>query len=208
MKESLLNKLEKIAERQQEIHALLAEPSIINDNKRFRELSKEAAGTAPVVECFNDYRKNLKQIDAAREMLKDDDREIRRMADEELEQAELENDRLESELQKLLLPKDPADKNNIFLEIRAGTGGEEAALFAGDLMRMYSRYAEERGWKIETLRKNYSDLNGYKEIIMKIIGEIRVRCSPRTTCAGHGIPGQNPHIRMHRRGTAGAGRSQ
>jgi len=171
MKESLLNKLEKIAERQQEIHALLSEPGIISDNKRFRELSKEAAGTAPVVDCFNDYRRNLKLIDSAREMLKDDDRDIRRMADEELELAELESDRLEMQLKKLLLPKDPADKNNIFLEIRAGTGGEEAALFAGDLMRMYSRYAEERGWKIETLRKNYSDLNGYKEIILKIIGE-------------------------------------
>ena len=171
MKESLLTKLEKLAERQQELHALLAEPNIINDNKRFRELSKEAAGVAPVVECFNDYRKNLTLIDSAREMLKDDDREIRKLADEELEQAEQENDRLETELKKLLLPKDPADKNNIFLEIRAGTGGEEAALFAGDLMRMYTRYAESRGWKIETLSKNYSDLNGFKEIILKIIGE-------------------------------------
>ena len=171
MKESLLTKLEKLAERQQELHALLAEPDVIKDNKRFRELSKEAAGVAPVVECFNDFRKNLNLIDSAREMQKDDDKEIRKLADDELEQAELENDRLETELKKLLLPTDPADRNNIFLEIRAGTGGEEAALFAGDLMRMYTRYAESRGWKIEILRKNYSDLNGYKEIIMKIIGE-------------------------------------
>ena len=171
MKASLLNKLEKLAERQQELHALLAEPDIINNNKRFRELSKEAAGTAPVVECFNEYRKNLLLIDSAREMLKDNDQEIRKLADEELEQAQQDNEQLEMELKKLLLPKDPADKNNIFLEIRAGTGGEEAALFAGDLMRMYTRYAEDRGWKIETLRKNYSDLNGFKEIIMKVIGE-------------------------------------
>ena len=171
MKESLLSKLEKLAERQQELYALLAEPDIINDNNRFRELSKEAAGLAPVVKCFNDYRKNLKLMESSREMLKDDDQEIRKLADEELEQAEQENERLEMELKKQLLPKDPADKNNIYLEIRAGTGGEEAALFAGDLMRMYTRYAEARGWKIEILSRNYSDLNGYKEIIMKVIGE-------------------------------------
>ncbi|MBF8269262.1 MAG: peptide chain release factor 1 [Gammaproteobacteria bacterium] len=171
MKESLINKLEKLAERLQELYALLADPDVIKDNKRFRELSKEAAGTAPIVECFNDYRKNSEHIISARVMLQDADKEIRGLAGEELQQAELEHERLEQELKRLLLPSDPADKNNIFLEIRAGAGGEEAALFAGDLMRMYIRYAEDRGWKIEILRKNASDLKGYKEIIMRVIGE-------------------------------------
>lgn len=171
MKESLLNKLEKLAERQQEIYALIAEAEVISDNKRFRELSKEAAMVAPIVECYQDYRKNAGKIDSARAMLQDVDRGIRDLASEELQQAEQEQERLEVELKKLLLPKDPADKNNIFLEIRAGAGGEEAALFAGDLMRMYSRYAEARSWKIEILRKNESDLRGYKEVIMRVIGE-------------------------------------
>lgn len=171
MKDRLLLKLEKLSERQQEIHALLAEPDVINDNNRFRELSKEAAEVAPIVACFNDFQKNSRLINSAKDMLKDDDQDIRELAGEELQQAEKENDRLEMELKKLLLPKDPADKNNIFLEIRAGTGGEEAALFAGDLMRMYSRYSESRGWKIEVMRENPSDLDGYKEIIMKVIGE-------------------------------------
>ena len=171
MQASLINKLEKLAERQQELYALLAEPGVINDNKRFRELSKEAAGTAPIVQCFKDYRKNSELIENARAMLQDTDKQIRELAGEELQQAEQEQERLVLELQKLLLPKDPADKNNIFLEIRAGTGGEEAALFAGNLMRMYMRYAEAHGWEIEILRRNASDLKGYKEIIMRIIGE-------------------------------------
>jgi peptide chain release factor 1 len=171
MKASLVNKLEKLAERQQELYALLADPGVINDNKRFRELSREAAGAAPIVECFRDYRKIEEQIDGARAMQQDEDRAIRRLADEELQQAEQQRARLEQELKKLLLPRDPADKNNIFLEIRAGAGGEEAALFAGDLMRMYMRYAEGRGWKIEIMRKSESDLRGYREIIMRIIGD-------------------------------------
>jgi len=171
MKESLLNKLEKLAERQQEIYALIAEADVISDNKRFRELRQEAAMVAPIVECYRDYRKNAGKIDSARAMLQDDDRDIRGLASEELQQAEQERERLEVELKKLLLPKDPADKNNIFLEIRAGAGGEEAALFASVLMRMYSRYAEARGWKIEILRKNESDLRGYREVIMRVIGD-------------------------------------
>ena len=171
MKESLLIKLEKLADRQQEIHALLSDPDVIHDNNRFRDLSREAAEVSPVVKCFSVYRKNLEQLNSAREMLKDNDHGIRELATEEMYRAEQENERLELELQKLLLPKDPADEKNIFLEIRAGTGGEEAALFAGDLMRMYSRYAESRGWRIEIMRANPSDLDGYKEIIMKINGD-------------------------------------
>ncbi|MFQ5659224.1 MAG: peptide chain release factor 1 [Gammaproteobacteria bacterium] len=170
MTESLKLKLEKLKERQQELHALLSDPEVINDQNRFRELSRETAEVTPVVDCFDDYRRNLAIMENTRAMLKDSDREIRELASEELQQSTMENERLETALRKLLLPKDPADHSNIFLEIRAGTGGQEAALFAGDLMRMYSRYAEIRGWKIEILSSTASELDGYKEVIMKLIG--------------------------------------
>ena len=171
MKDSLLTKLENLSDRLQEIEALLADPEVINDQNRFRDLSKEHAEVRPVVVCFNDYQKNIENINSAKQMLKDSDREIREMAADELKQAELENEKYETELQRLLLPKDPNDSSNIFLEIRAGTGGEEAALFAGDLMRMYTKYAESRGWKIEMMSATPSDLDGYREIIMRIEGE-------------------------------------
>lgn len=170
MKESLLNKLETLSERQQELHALLSDPDIISNQSRFREYSKEASDITPVVDCFNRYRKNLKIMESAQEMLQDSDRELRDLANDEIRLAERENERLELELKVLLLPRDPNDDNNVFLEIRAGTGGEEAALFAGDLMRMYTRYAELHGWKIEILSSTPSDLDGYKEIIMRVIG--------------------------------------
>jgi peptide chain release factor 1 len=170
MKESLLTKLEYLSDRLQEIEALLADPSVINDQNRFRDLSKEHAEVRPVVDCFKNYRNNLENIDSAKEILKDTDKEIRELAADELKQAEDNSEKYELELQRLLLPTDPNDSNNIFLEIRAGTGGEEAALFAGDLMRMYTKYAELLGWKIEVLSSTPSDLDGYKEIIMRIEG--------------------------------------
>lgn len=170
MKDSLIHKLESLSERQQELHALLSDPGVIGNQSRFREYSKEASDITPVVNCFNQYRKNLQIMKSAKEMLHDSDRDMRDLATEEMHQAERENERLVRELKVLLLPRDPNDNNNIFLEIRAGTGGEEAALFAGDLMRMYSRYAETQGWKIEVLSSTPSDLDGFKEIIMRIIG--------------------------------------
>src|SRR3989304_1584361 len=154
MKESLQRKLENLVDRQQELYALLSDPSIIGDQNKFRDLSREAADIGPVVDTFNEYRKALAQQDSTREMLRDSDSGIRAMAAEELAQSEIETSRLELDINKLLLPRDPADERNIFLEIRAGTGGEEAALFAADLMRMYSRYAEQRGWKIEMISAN------------------------------------------------------
>ena len=171
MKDSLLTKLENLSDRLQEIEALLADPGVINDQNRFRDLSKEHAEVRPVVLCFNDYQKNLENINSAKQMLKDSDNEIRELAAEELKQAENDNEKYETELQRLLLPKDPNDSSNIFLEIRAGTGGEEAALFAGDLMRMYTKYAESQGWKIEIMSASPSERDGYKEIIMRIEGE-------------------------------------
>ena len=171
MKQSLLDKLEKLARRQEEIHALLARAEIIRDQNRFRDLGKEAAGIGPVVDCFHAYRANLEAMENAREMLRDDDEQIRSLAQDELAAAERASENLQTELRRLLLPKDPADDNNIFLEIRAGAGGEEAALFAADLMRMYSRYAESRQWRVEVIGSAESDLDGYKEIILRIVGE-------------------------------------
>jgi len=171
MKESLHLKLEKLFERQQELDGLLSDPEIINNQNKFRELSQEYAEVRPIVSCFNEYRKTSEDIESAREMLKDDDKEMQELAVEELKQAEAGHERLDNKLQVLLLPGDPADNSNLFLEIRAGTGGEEAALFAGDLMRMYLRYADTRGWKIEHISAAESDLEGYKEVILRVIGD-------------------------------------
>jgi peptide chain release factor 1 len=171
MKESLKSKLESLADRQEELHALLSVPDVINNQNQFREFNKELSDINPVVNCFIDYQKNLDKINSTNGMLDDSDKEIREMAYDEIKEAESDNERLETELQKLLLPKDPNDSSNIFLEIRAGTGGEEAALFAGDLFRMYSKYAEQRGWKIEVLSVAESDLDGYREVIARVIGE-------------------------------------
>ena len=171
MKDSLLKKLEKLKERQEELNALLADPGVISKQENFRELSREYAEVRPVVSCFNRYLENNRAIDNAKEMLRDSDREMRELAGEELKQTEKTGAQLEEELQRLLLPTDPADQRNIFLEIRAGTGGEEAALFASDLSRMYIRYAEIRGWKIEYISATESERAGYKEIIMRVIGE-------------------------------------
>jgi peptide chain release factor 1 len=170
MKESLHLKLEKLLERQEELEGLLSDPEIISNQNKFRVLSQEYAEIRPIMICFNQYLKITKNIENSHDMLKENDKEIRELAEDELKRAEDESRKLENELQVLLLPKDPSDNNNIFLEIRAGTGGEEAALFSGDLMRMYSRYAETRNWEVEYISVSESDLEGYKEVIMRIIG--------------------------------------
>ena len=170
MKESLHLKLEKLLERQEELEGLLSDPEIISNQNKFRVLSQEYAEIRPIMICFNQYLKITKSIENSHDMLKENDNEIRELAEEELKKVEGESRKLENELQVLLLPKDPSDNNNIFLEIRAGTGGEEAALFSGDLMRMYSRYAETRNWEVEYISVSESDLEGYKEVIMRVIG--------------------------------------
>ena len=171
MKDSLLHKLDNLSERMQELEALLSDPDVINNQNKFRDYAKEHADIKPVVANFVNYTNNQETINSAKEMMKDCDKEIRELAQEELRAAEEENESLEKELQILLLHKDPADESNIFLEIRAGTGGEEAALFSATLMKMYTRYAELRGWQIEIMSQALSDLNGYREVIMRIIGE-------------------------------------
>ena len=148
MKPSILSKLETLSERMQEISALLSDPGAHRDQTRFRDFSIEYAQLSPVVACFQKYQATLDDIASAQQMLRDDELEMRVMAQEELLRAQARQAALELELQTLLLPTDPNDNSNIFLEIRAGTGGDEAALFAGDLSRMYSRLLSMEGFMI------------------------------------------------------------
>ncbi|MCH8176803.1 MAG: peptide chain release factor 1 [Proteobacteria bacterium] len=171
MKQSLLNKLELLCARHEEIAALLADIETINNQDKFRALSIEYAQLEDVVTSFSAYRQAQQALESAREMLAEEDAEMRALAEEEIAENTREIKHLEVELQKLLLPRDPNDNANVFLEIRAGTGGDEAALFAGDLFRMYSRYAESRNWQLEVLNSSEGEHGGYKEIIARIIGQ-------------------------------------
>ncbi|UCC56787.1 MAG: peptide chain release factor 1 [Gammaproteobacteria bacterium] len=171
MKHSIISKLEGIEERHSEVSALLADAETIADQDRYRQLSMEYAQLTPVINSFQAYRRARDDVRSAQEMLGDPDPDMQAMAGEELARATQQAEALELELQKLLLPKDPHDNSNIFLEIRAGTGGDEAALFAGDLFRMYTRYAEQRKWQIEILSESPGEHGGYKEIIARLIGQ-------------------------------------
>ncbi len=151
MKDSIRIKLERLASRQEEVAALLASPGTANNTNRFRDLSQEYARLEPLARKFRGYCEAEQDLKAAEDMSRDSDPGMRRLAEDEKRAATARLDAMEPELVQLLLPKDPHDDSNIFLEIRAGTGGDEAAIFAGDLLRMYSRYAEEQGWKVEIL---------------------------------------------------------
>jgi len=168
---SLERKLETIVERAQEVSALLADPDVISDNQRFRDLSVEYAQINPVVGCFDALQQTRKDEQAAQDMLQDPDPELQAMANEELAATRVRRAQLELELQSHLLPRDPNDNKNAYLEIRAGTGGDEAAIFAGDLFRMYSRFAENQRWNVEILSENSGEHGGYKEIIARISGQ-------------------------------------
>ena len=170
MNPSILNKLENLAARYEEVSALLSDPQIIGDQDKFRSLSQEFAQLSPVVGSYQRYRAVLADMESARELTREADADMRRLGLDELERNEAQMEQLERELQTLLLPSDPNDNSNIFLEIRAGTGGDEAALFAGDLFRMYSRYAEERRWEVEVISAHEGEHGGYREIICRIIG--------------------------------------
>ncbi len=171
MKPSIKNKLETLSERREEIALLLSQQEVMADQNKFRELSKEYAELSPLVECFVQYQEAIETVESAIEMLEDSDPEIKEMAAEELKEGKQLQESLSTELQKMLLPKDPNDANNIYLEIRAGTGGDEAAIFSGDLFKMYSRYAETQKWSIEILSENTGDHGGYKEIVARVIGQ-------------------------------------
>jgi peptide chain release factor 1 len=171
MKTALKNRLEDIAEHWEELQSLLSTSEVINNQQRFRDLSQEYARLEPIVACFQNYLQVASARDEAAEMMTEDDAELRQMAQDEFKQAGEEKASIESELQRLLLPVDPDDHTNVFLEIRAGTGGDEAALFVGDLFRMYSRFAEEQRWSLEVLSSNAGEHGGYKEIIARLVGQ-------------------------------------
>ncbi len=170
MKASIISKLETLSERHEEISLLLSQPDVMNDQNRFRELSKEYAELSPIVEKFSQYQEAADTIESATEMLDDSDPEMKAMAEEEIQEARQLQELLSLDLQKMLLPKDPNDDHNIYLEIRAGTGGDEAAIFSGDLFKMYSRYAETQNWTVEVMSENPGDHGGYKEIVARIVG--------------------------------------
>lgn len=169
MKESIRRKLEQVTERHQEITALLSDPDIQGDQNRFRNLSQEYAQLEPVVSCYQQFQGTEEEIEAANEMLSDP--EMAELALESLADAKQKQESLEPELQRLLLPKDPNDTRNIYLEIRAGTGGAEAALFAGDLLRMYLRFAESKRWQAEIISESPGEAGGYKEVVVRIAGQ-------------------------------------
>ena len=170
MKESIRFQLESVGERFEEIAGLLADPDVIADQEQFRDLSKEYARVEPVVELFRQYQMLVDDIDAAEEMAHDSDGEVRQMGKDELVVLSERREILLLQLQKSLIPPDPHDDSNVFLEIRAGTGGDEAAIFAGDLFRMYSRYVEKSGWALEVISAREGEHGGFKEIISRITG--------------------------------------
>lgn len=171
MKASLLNRLDTLQERFEELSALLSEPEVISDQPRFRRYSKEYAELEATVQCYARWQAVRADLEEAKSLLKDSDPEMRAMAEEDADGCTTALQELEAELNLLLLPKDPDDERNVFLEIRAGTGGDEAAIFAGNLFRMYSRYAERLGWRLEILSENEGEHGGFREVIARIEGQ-------------------------------------
>ena len=171
MKQSVVTKLTSLVERFEEVQALLSDPDVIADQDRFRALSKEFSQLESVVKAFNQYQQAQEDLESATEMMNEDDAEMREMAQEEFKAAKAQIETLETDLQILLLPRDPNDDSNCFVEIRAGAGGDEAAIFAGDLFRMYSRYAETQGWRIEVMNANEGEHGGFKEVIANVSGD-------------------------------------
>ena len=169
---SLASSLERLARRLQELDAALADPAVAADNRRYRDLSREHAEVTSVCDLAKRHTQRQADLDGAREMAQDagDDADMKAMAEEEVLQAEADLLQLETELQTALMPKDPDDARNAFVEIRAGTGGDESALFAADLARMYTRFAETQGWRSEVMSASESDLGGYKEVVLRFEG--------------------------------------
>lgn len=165
----MFDKIKDLEIRFQELEALLSDPAVIANQPEFRKLSREHADLAPLIEAFRRYKKVLEELGENQELLADP--EMKEMAEEEISRLSEEEERLESEIKILLLPKDPNDSRDVILEIRAGTGGDESALFAGDLFRMYSRFAEKNRWKVELLSASESERGGYKEVIASIEGQ-------------------------------------
>lgn len=170
MKQSIRLKLDNLVERLEELNHLISDPDVISDQKKFTALTREHSQLTPVVENYQSFLETEGDLAEANEMLRSGDAEMAEMAKEEVPELKAALENFELELQKMLLPKDPRDDANIFLEIRAGTGGDEAAIFAGDLFKMYSRYAESMKWQVEIINTNEGEHGGYKEIIARIVG--------------------------------------
>lgn len=166
----MFTRLKEIEERCQALENELARPEIIRDQKTYQKLMREHGNLSPIVEALGEYRSLQEEIESSRSLLEDPDLEIRKMAKEEIEGLRSKHQALEERLKLLLLPKDPNDEKNVIVEIRAGTGGEEAALFAAELFRMYARYAELKGWKTEIMSQHDTGLGGLKEVILLIAG--------------------------------------
>ena len=171
MKASILRKLDSTAERLEEIAALLSDSDVISDQNKFRALSQEHSQIEPTIKLYNEYKLLMEDKITAIEMRKDADPSIKKMGEDELISIQTNEFKITQQIKKTLIPIDPNDSSNIFLEIRAGTGGDEAAIFSGDLFRMYSKYAESKNWKIEIMNIRDGDHGGYKEIICKISGD-------------------------------------
>jgi len=169
VKASILSRLDQLAERFEELNALLGDAGVIADQPQFRKLSREHAEIEPVVQALLAYRRTQADQQASRELLNDPD--FRELAEQDIREADQRLLALEADLQRLMLPKDPNDTCNIYLEVRAGTGGDEAAIFAGDLFRMYSRHAERMGWRVEVVSSNAGEHGGFKEVISRVEGE-------------------------------------
>lgn len=167
----MLDKLDAIRARFDEIGVALTNPAIIADNKKFGELSKEYRSLEKIVHLHNDYKKILDDVDFYKEALNGSDEELRELAKTELPEIEVKKEKTEAVIRQMLIPKDPQDEKNAILEIRAGTGGDEASLFAGDLVRMYMRYCESKGWKTALLSENEGSVGGYKEVQIEVVGE-------------------------------------
>jgi peptide chain release factor 1 len=168
MKPSMLSKLDQLSNRLEEVSHLLQQPEVTNDMDNYRKLNREHAELGPLVEVYSAYTQATHDVQTAQDMLSDPD--MKEFAQEEIAAAKQKMETLEIDLQKMLLPKDPNDERNIFLEIRAGTGGDEAALFAGDLLRMYTRFAERNRWQVEMISESASEIGGYKEVIVRLAG--------------------------------------
>ena len=167
----MFQKLDEVENRYEELTVKISDPDVIARTNEWQKLMKEHADMSPIVEKYREYKKVKQSYDEASEMIKDDDKEIRELAEIEMQEAKSKMPVLEEELKMLLIPKDPDDDKNVICEIRAGAGGEEAALFAGTLFRMYSMYAERKHWKLETLNENETGLGGYKEISFMVTGK-------------------------------------
>ena len=169
MKDSIQQKLQSLSDRLMELDRQLEDPNVVSNMDNYRKITKEHAEISPVVALYKDHRKSEDDVAAAMEMGKDP--EMRDFAEDEIKTSRAKLDEIEIALQKALLPKDPNDEKNIFIEVRGGTGGDESALFAGDLFRMYTRYAERQGWQVEIVSESLGEVGGYKEVIARIVGQ-------------------------------------